>query len=121
MFPAQLSIPVNTSLPTGTEPGWAHQPVTSTSPHAVVIHVLRAVGDPAWAPGPAAELLLEQVDDALVLRRARALLRIVTQHRIDVTHARAFATITLALNRLSDREGHHASPSTPVSVEAGRP
>jgi hypothetical protein len=51
---------------------------------------------------------LKHVDDALVLRRSRALLRVVTRHRIDPSHARAFATITMALNRL---EEHRPAPS----------
>jgi hypothetical protein len=44
----------------------------------------------------------DEVDDPVVLRRARALLRIVTRERIIPSHARAFATITMALNRLED-------------------
>jgi hypothetical protein len=69
----------------------------------VVLHVLRAVDEPSWAPVPAAERLLEHVHDALVLRRARALLRVVTRHRINPSHARAFATISMAINRLESR------------------
>ena len=73
------------------------------SPQGVVIHLLRQVMEPSWAPGPAAEVLLQGVDDDQVLRRARALLRIATRERIVPSHARAFATVTMALHQLEDR------------------
>jgi hypothetical protein len=73
------------------------------SPQGVVIHLLRQVMEPSWAPGPAADALLQGVDDDRVLRRARALLRIATRERIVPAHARAFATVTMALHRLEDR------------------
>ena len=73
------------------------------SPQAVVIHLLRHVMEPSWAPGPAAAVLLRDVDDDRVLRRARALLRIATRERIVPSHARAFATVTMALHQLEDR------------------
>ena len=73
------------------------------SPQGVVIHLLRHVMEPSWAPGPAAAVLLRDVDDDRVLRRARALLRIATRERIVPSHARAFATVTMALHRLEDR------------------
>jgi hypothetical protein len=78
---------------------------------SVVLRLLRSVREPSWAPALAADRLLEQVDDALALRRARALLHVVSRHRIDPAHARAFATITIALNRLEDTPSP-ASPST---------
>lgn len=73
------------------------------SPQGVVIHLLRHVMEPSWAPGPAAATLLQDVDDDRVLRRARALLRIATRERIVPSHARAFATVTMALHQLEDR------------------
>jgi hypothetical protein len=72
------------------------------SPQSVLIHVLRQVMEPSWAPGSAAEQLLGEVQDPLVLRQARALLRIVTRRRVITAHLRAYATITLAMNRLED-------------------
>ena len=100
VFPAPQYLPAPSSLSTRPEPSWAALPLTGTSPQSVVLHVLWAVGEPSWAPATAAERLLEHVDDALVLRRARALLRVVTRHRIDPSHARAFATISMALRLL---------------------
>ncbi|WP_460938967.1 hypothetical protein [Phycicoccus ginsengisoli] len=69
----------------------------------MVIHLLRQVMEPSWSPGPAAEALLQGVDDDRVLRHARVLLRIATRERIVPAHARAFATVTMALHRLEDR------------------
>ncbi|HET7800321.1 MAG TPA: hypothetical protein VFL38_07855 [Humibacillus xanthopallidus] len=37
-----------------------------------------------------------------MLRQARALLRIVTRRRVIPAHLRAYATITMAMNRLED-------------------
>ncbi|MFC8500916.1 hypothetical protein ACFUC1_01050 [Pedococcus sp. NPDC057267] len=73
------------------------------SPQGVVVHLLRHVMDPSWAPGPAAAVLLRDVDDDRLLRRARALLRIATRERIVPSHVRAFATVTMALHLLEDR------------------
>lgn len=78
------------------------QPGCLESPQLVLIHVLRQVMEPSWAPGPAAEHLLCRVEDPLVLRQARALLRIVTRRRVIPAHLRAYATITMAMNRLED-------------------
>ena len=121
MFPVSQSVSGPSSRSTRGEPGGAGQPNRDASPQSVVLHLLRAVREPAWAPPQAAERLLEHVDDALVLRRARAMLRVVRRHRMDPSHARAFATITMALNRLEDR-GSPPSPS-PLGPMAskGRP
>ena len=112
LFPATRPLPLRHSSAIALSPQ-GRQDITRTSPQSVVLHVLRAVGEPAWAPAQAAEHLLQQVDDALVLRRARALLRVVTRARINPAHARAFATITLALDRLEDHR-HTPSITTPT-------
>lgn len=109
MFPATQSVPAPPSLGIRPEPDWPRQPITGLSPQRVVLHLLRAVGEPSWAPVPAAEGLLEHVDDPLVLRRARALLRVVTRHRINPSHARAFATISMAINLLEDSRAPSAT------------
>ncbi|TPG16318.1 hypothetical protein EAH86_14090 [Pedococcus bigeumensis] len=89
--------------------------MTDRSLQSLVLHLLRSVGGPSWAPARAADRLLEQVDDALALRRARALLHVVSRNRIDPSHARAFATITMALNRLE----HPRSPASPSTQAHG--
>ena len=97
-------LPVRQPLPSLPVPAGVRGGTTDLgSPQGVVIHLLRHVMEPSWSPGPAADLLLEGVDDDRVLRRARALLRIATRERIVPSHARAFATVTMALHRLEDR------------------
>jgi len=112
-----------TSRATAPEPSWVRLPSSTQSPQDVVRRVLRAVREPSWAPDTSARDLVRDIDDALVLRRARALLRVVTRHQINPTHARAFATISMALDQLEERlaSSREATASGPESrVTASR-
>jgi len=73
----------------------------------VVLHLLRDVLDPSWAPGPAADRLATRVHDAEVLRHARARLRGVTAQRTTVWQARALATLNMAITKVEDGQAPH--------------
>lgn len=81
------------------------------SPQWVVVWVLRSVLDPDWEPASSAAELVERTSDPVVLRRAQARLRTVARHRGTVRHARAIATLDVALELVAgqgeDGQGEH--------------
>lgn len=114
MFPALPSALTPTAPGPCLEVTGTGSPGPGTSAQSVVIHLLRTVDDPTWAPAPAADRLARDVDDPQLLRRARALLRVVTRQRISRSHARTFATLSLAINQIEGRGRSWETTTVPL-------